>query len=62
MDGFGIGDAEFEFHGAADVVNGVRNEFGNEDVVIGCVANGATDDADGEGEGCDGSDEVLRRC
>ena len=41
-------------------MDGVRNEFGKEDVVVGCVANGATDNADGEGEGRDGCNEVLR--
>ena len=55
-DGFGVRDAELEFHGPADVVDGVVGEFGDEDVVVGCVADGAADDADGEGEGCDGGD------
>ena len=43
-------------------MNGIGEEFGEEDVVVGCVADGATDHADGEGEGCDGCDEILRRC
>lgn len=53
---FGVGDAEFELHGAANVVNSVGDEFGDEDVVVGRVADRAADDADGEGEGCDGGD------
>jgi len=40
-------------------VFGVGDEFVDEDVVVGCVADGAADDADGEGEGGDGGDEVL---
>ena len=60
LNGFWAGDAEFELHGAADVVDGVGDEFGDEDVVIGRVADGATNDADGKGECCDGRDEVLR--
>ena len=58
-DGFGVRDAEFELHGAADVVYGVGDEFGDEHVVVGGVADGAADDAHGEGDGCDGGDEVL---
>lgn len=54
--GFWIRDAEFEFHCAANVVDCVGGESGDEDVVVGCVADGAADDADGEGEGCDGGD------
>lgn len=38
---------------------GVGDEFVHEDVVVGRVADGAADDADGEGEGGDGGDEVL---
>lgn len=60
FNGFGVGDAEFELHSAADVVDGVGDEFREEDVVVGCVADGAPNDADGEGEGCNGCDEVLR--
>lgn len=37
----------------------VGDEFGDEDVVVNCVADAAADDADGEGEGGDGGDEVL---
>lgn len=52
-DGFaddgGVGDAEFELHGAADVVDYVGGEFGDEDVVVGCVADRTADDANGEG-------------
>ena len=62
FDGFGAGDAEFELHRAANVVDGVGDEFGDEHVVVGCVADGATDDADGEGDGCHGCDEILRGC
>lgn len=62
LNGFGVGDAEFELHGAADVVDGVGNEFGCEDVVVDCVADSASDDADCEGEGRYGCDEVLIGC
>ena len=62
FNGFWAGDAEFKLHGAADVVDGVGDEFGDEDVVIGRVADGATNDADGKGECCDGRDEVLKGC
>ena len=55
-DGLWVRDAEFEFHCAANVVNCVGGEFGEEDVVVGCVANGAADDANGEGKRCDGGD------
>ena len=60
LDEFGVRDVEVEDHGAADVVDGVGDEFGDEDVVVGRVADGAAEDADGEGEGGDGGDEVLR--
>ena len=53
---FWVCDAELEFHGPADVVDGVGGEFVDEDIEVGCVADGAADDADGEGEGCDGGD------
>ena len=58
-DGFGVRDAELEFHGPANVVDCIVGEFGDEDVVVGCVADGAANDADGEGESCDGGDEIL---
>lgn len=62
-DGFadegGVFDAQVQGHGAADVVFGVGDKFVDEDVVVGRVADGAADDADGEGEGRDGGDEVL---
>lgn len=60
FDGFGdvgcVGDVEFCEHDAADVVCGAGDEFGDEDVVVDCVADAAADDADGEGEGGDGGD------
>ena len=44
-------------------MDGVGGELLGEDVVVGCVANRASDDADGKGERCDGADEVLKfRC
>ena len=55
-DGFGVRDAELEFHGPANVVDCVVGEFGIVDVEVGCVADGAADYADGKGEGCDGGD------
>lgn len=51
-----VSDAEFELHGAADVFLGVGDELGDEDVVVGGVADAAADDADAEGEGRDGGD------
>ena len=60
--GFGIGDPEFQLHGAANVVNGVGDKFGAKDVVVRRVADRAPDDADRQGEGGNGCDEVLRQC
>ena len=54
-----VGDAELELHGAANVVGCGGDEFVDEDVVVDAVANGPSDDADGEGEGSDGGDQVL---
>lgn len=55
LDGFGdvgwVGDVEFCEHDSADVVRCAGNEFGDEDIVVDCVADAAADDADGEGEG-----------
>ena len=58
-DGGDVGDVEAGGHGAADVVFGVGDEFGDEDVVVCGVADGAADDADGEGQGGDGGDQVV---
>jgi len=55
-----IGDAELEFHGTADVVGSIGLEFVGEDIVVDSVADRATDDADGEGEGGNSRDEVVR--
>jgi len=41
-------NVEFQRHGAADVVDGVGDEFADEDIVIDAVADAAADDADGE--------------
>lgn len=41
-------------------MDGIGDEFLDEDVVVDGVADGAADDADGEGEGGDGSDEIVR--
>ncbi len=57
----GRGRTEFELHGAADVVDGVGDEFVVEDVVVCCVPDAAADDADCQCEGCDGGDEILLR-
>jgi hypothetical protein len=46
-------------HGAADHLCGVGNELVDEDVVVDAITDGASDHADGEGEGCDGGDEVV---
>ena len=64
-DGFGdvagVGDAELEFHRAADVVDGVGHELADEDVVVDGVADGAADDTDGEGESGNGGNQILRQ-
>ena len=58
LDVGGVCDADAD-HCAADVLDCVGHEFGNEDVVVGAVADGATDDSDRESEGADGGDEVV---
>lgn len=40
-------------------MEGTGDEFGDEDVVVGCVTDGAADDADRKCQGCNGGDEVL---
>ena len=64
-DGFadvsGVFDAELEYHGAADEMFGIRDEFVDEDVVVSGVADRAANDSDREGEGRDSSDEILYR-
>ena len=52
-------DSEFEFHGAADVVDGVGDKLVVKDVVVDGVPYATADNADGEGEGRDGGDEIL---
>jgi hypothetical protein len=47
-------------HSATDVFGRIGDEFRNKNVVVGCVAYGAADDANGEGEGGNGTDEVVR--
>ena len=54
-----VQDMQFQLHSPADVVDGVGDEFVVEDVVVDGVAHRAADDADGEGEGRDGGDEVV---
>lgn len=44
----GVGDVEAERHGAADVRGDAWDKFINEDVVVGCIADAAADNADGE--------------
>jgi len=64
LDGLGdvgdVCDAELVDHGAADVVFGVGDELVEEDVVVDGVADDGADDADGEREGGDGRDQVVR--
>ena len=55
-----VRDAEFKLHGAADVLDSIWHEFLDKDVVVGRVADGTTDDADGQRKGGDGGDEVIR--
>ena len=55
----GVGDAQFEGHGAADVIDGVFGELLRKDAVVDREADDATEDTDGEGEGRDCGDEVL---
>ena len=54
-----VRDAEFEHHGAADVLDSIWHEFLDKDVVVDRVADGTTDDADGQRKGSDGGDEVI---
>lgn len=64
FDGLGdvghVGDVEFFRHDDANVVFGVGEELGDEDVVVSRVADAAADNAHREGEGGDGGDEVVR--
>jgi hypothetical protein len=53
---------QLSHHHAANVVLGHRDEFGNEDVVVDCVANATTDDSDGKGQGRNCGDQILAMC
>lgn len=46
-DVLGVCDVELCHHDAADVMLGVRDEFGKEDVVVDAVADAASHDTDG---------------
>ena len=63
FDGFGdvgeVVDPEVEQHSTADVFFGVGDEFADKDVVVGCVPNDTADDANSEGEGRDGGDQIV---
>lgn len=50
---------EFQLHSAADVIDGVWDEFVVKDVIVGCIADGAANDANGESEGGDRGNEVV---
>jgi hypothetical protein len=54
-----VRDAEFEHHGATDILDSIWHKFLDKDVVVGRVADGTTDDADGQRKGGDGSDKVV---
>jgi hypothetical protein len=54
-----ICNTELIDHGTTDHLCGVGDELVDEDVVVDAITDGAADHADGEGEGCDGSDEVV---
>lgn len=54
-----VGDAQLELHGAANVFDGIGDEFLDKNVVVGGVANSAADDTNGQGEGSDGGNEVI---
>lgn len=54
-----VGNVKVDGHCATDVVDSVGYELGDEDVVVDCVADGAADYADGEGECGDGGDQVV---
>ena len=43
-------------------MDGVGDEFGDEDVVVNAITDAATYDADSKGESSDGSDKVLINC
>ena len=53
-------DSELEDHGAANIFGCVGDEFVDEHIVVGRVADAAADDADCESQGGYRSDEVLR--
>lgn len=55
-----VRDIEFEGHGPTDVVDGVGDEFADEDIVVDTVTDTATNHTDGESQGSNGSDEILR--
>lgn len=54
-----IQDAQFECHGATDVVDGVGDEFADEDIVVDAIADATTDDTNSESQGCNGGNEIL---
>lgn len=55
----GIGDTELKLHDATDVLDGIGDELGDEDVVIDAVSDGTTNDTNGERECSDGGNEVV---
>jgi len=55
-----VRDVEFEGHGPTDVVDGVGDEFVDEDIVVDTVTDTATNHTNGESQGCNGGDEILR--
>jgi hypothetical protein len=55
-----VRDVEFGHHQPADVVRGIGDEFLDEDVEVDCVADGAADHADREGQSGYGGDEILQ--
>lgn len=55
----GVCNAELELHGATDVLDCVGDEFLDEDIVIGGIADSAADDANGESKRSDSGNEVV---
>ena len=53
------GDVQILHHCSANVVDCVGLELAHKDVVIDSVAYAATNDADGERQGCYGGYEIL---
>jgi hypothetical protein len=54
-----IENPQLEYHRTADVKFGIGDEFVLENVIVGSIADTASDDADGKGESSNSRDEIL---